>query len=186
MVTIGTDGVVDYVQMPNGERLMLGSVSVLTLISNLVSPPRVARQAVDSFLQSNETLVRVDLDKMMDLLPFKWARFSSINPLMGKGDHTALETDMLKQASFDSFTSNVETAENIVSKVAATNSTIDRLVKAGKNFDSARAKSDLLKIASRVAEISENVDLAQPWVGNDLAELHKQATEIYALFPVED
>ena len=89
---------------------------------------------------------------------------------------------MLKTASYDTFTANVETAEDIVAKVAATDEAIDRLMTAGKRFDSVRAKQDLHKIASRVAEIAQNVDLAQPWVGNDLADLSKRATEIHGLF----
>jgi hypothetical protein len=73
-------------------------------------------------------------------------------------------------------------AEDIVNKVAATDTTIDRLVAAGKRFNSVRAKSDLYKIASRVAEISQSVDLGQSWVGGDLGILSQQANEIHDLF----
>ena len=90
---------------------------------------------------------------------------------------------MIKSASYDTFSAHVELAEDIVAKVAATDEVIDQLVTAGKRFDAARAKQDLHRIASRVAEIAQNVDLAQPWVGNDLTALNEQADKIQSLFP---
>lgn len=189
MVTFGTDGFVDYVQVPDGQRFMLGPVSVLKLIMGLV-PTRTARTALKEFVGKNQVMVSVDLDKMWSMLPFRRARYSSANPLMGRADRSAqiprfVETEnqaAMKTASYDTFTANVELAEDIVAKVATTDEAIDRLVNAGKKFDSVRAKSDLHKIASRVAEIAQNVDLAQPWVGGDLATLSKQANEIHGLF----
>jgi hypothetical protein len=193
MVTFGTDGFVDYVQVPDGQRYMLGPISVLKLITGLV-PTRTARVALKEFVSSHQVMLSVDLDRMWAMLPFRRARFSSTtNPLMQGHDRQAQiarysesekQTAMLKTASYDTFTANVELAEDIVAKVAATDEAIERLKTAGKRFDSVRAKQDLHKIASRVAEIAQNVDLAQPWVGNDLADLSKQATEIHGLFEV--
>jgi hypothetical protein len=186
MVTFGTDGFVDYVQVPDGQRYMLGPVSVLRLITGLVST-RTARTALKEFVGSHRVMLSVDLDRMWEMLPFRRARFSSVaNPLMSGPDRQArcIETEnpMLKIASYDTFTANVELAEDIVAKVAATDEAIERLRTAGKRFDSVRAKSDLHKIASRVAEIAQNVDLAQPWVSNDLADLSNMASEIHGLF----
>lgn len=189
MVTIGTDGVVDYVQVPEGQKFTLGPVSVLRLITGLVSSRRVARQALDEFLSKKQVMVSVDLDQMWAMLPYNRARYSSTNHLMGSADHSQpadQENQMPKNASYESFTENVEMAEDIVAKIAATNTTIDRLVAAGRKFNASRAKGDLMKIASRVEEITQNVDLAQPWVGADLAELSKKACEIYNLFPVSE
>lgn len=184
MVTFGTDGFVDYVRVPDGQRYMLGPVSVLKLITGLV-PSRTARVALKEFVSSKQVMLSVDLDRMWAMLPFRRARFSSVaNPLMQGPDRQVLseKSTMLKTASYDTFTANVEIAEDIVAKVAATDEAIERLKTAGKRFDSVRAKQDLHKIASRVAEIAQNVDLAQPWVGNDLADLSKRATEIHGLF----
>lgn len=89
---------------------------------------------------------------------------------------------MDRTASYETFSSNVELAEDIITKVAAVDSRIDALVLEGKRFDSDRAKSDLHRIASRVSEIAQNVDLAYPWVSNDLETLSKKANEIYGLF----
>lgn len=192
MVTFGTDGFVDYVQVPDGQKFMLGPVSVLKLIMGL-APLRVAKQALRQFVDERQVMLSVDLDRMWALLPFQRARFSSTNPLMGRPDRNTPRARLgetenqaaMKTASYDTFTAHVELAEDIVAKVAATNDAIDRLVTAGKKFDSVRAKADLHKIASRVAEITQNVDLAQPWVGSDLADLSKRANEIHGMFPQE-
>lgn len=198
MITVGTDGVVDYVQLPpDGQKFMLGPVSVLKLITCL-TPARVLRKALNSFLSDKQVMLSVDIDHMWSLLPFRRARYSSVwasilpiarrgetstNPLMGRVNHGAmLENTMIKQASYDTFSAHVELAEDIVAKVAATDEAIDRLVAAGKRFNASKAKQDLHKIASRVAEIAQNVDLAQPWVGNDLSDLSTKATEIQSLF----
>lgn len=181
LVTVGSDGFVDYVQTPDGQKHMLGPVSVLKLITGLV-PTRTAREALQEFTSSNRTMLKVDLDKMWELLPFRRARYSSTtNPLIEREDRNP-EISMTKSANYDAFSANVDLAEDIVAKVSQTDETIDRLREAGKRFDSVRAKADLHKIAARVTEIAENVDLAQPWVGNDLVELSKRANDIHALF----
>jgi hypothetical protein len=182
MVIIGTDGFVDYVQMPDGQKFMLGPVSVLRMITSL-TPARACRRAVTTFLADKQVMLSVDLDHMWSLLPFHRARYSSTNPLMGRANHSPLlENTMIKSASYDTFSAHVELAEDIVAKVAATDEAINRLVAAGKRFNAAKAKQDLHKIASRVAEIAQNVDLAQPWVGNDLSDLSAKASEIQGLF----
>jgi hypothetical protein len=251
LVTIGTDGFVDYVQTPDGLKFNLGPVSVLKLITGLV-PVRTARAALKEFLENKQVLLSVDLDKMWKLLPFQRARYSSVyNPLMSNsscrpvilreanmdpekitkeaieqqvaqiekeisnlqasgmpknmlasqvetlkgmiatmkapspyGDQSKNKTyyGLGKTASYDTFMANTEMAEDVITKVAATDETIDRLVSEGKHFDSARARMDLHKLASRVSEISQNVDLAYPWVSNDLMELSKKANEIHELF----
>jgi hypothetical protein len=189
MVTLGTDGNVDYVQIPTGQKFSLGPVSVLHLISKLSRSKRVAKNALEAFLSDKQVMLNVDLDHMWALLPFRRARYSSTNSFMSQGDHSHHPVSgdpMIKSASYDTFVENVGMAEEVVHKVAATNATIDTLVAAGKQFNSARAKEDLLKIAARVAEIAQNVDMAQPWVGADLADLVKKASAIYALFPVEE
>jgi hypothetical protein len=185
LITIGTDGNVDYVQTPDGQRFMLGPVSVLKLVTGLV-PARTAKTALEEFTEKKQVMLSVDLDKMWALLPFRRARYSSTSkPFMEKKDRSGSFSDLeinMETASYDTFSSNAELAEDIIAKVAATDSKINALVKEGKKFDSNRAKTDLHKIASRVSEIAQNVDLAIPWVGNDLTELSKKANEIHELF----
>jgi len=266
LVTIGTDGFVDYVQVPDGQRHMLGSVSVLSLIAAL-TPLRHVRAALDEFLANKQVMLSVDLDKMWSMFPYHRARYSSTNPLIGEGDRTQLfsekenvmspqeifvaqlasleeqvaaferqakiasgatesvsnarvallqglvanlrlaalppeflkniekkkeeakddkkdddKKDEKKEASYEAFKSNTELAEGIVATVSATDEAINRLMSAGKKFNSVRAKADLHKIASQVTDIARDVDMAQDWVTKDLTELSKRASEIHNLF----
>lgn len=87
-----------------------------------------------------------------------------------------------KMASFDAFKANSELAEVIVAKVGEADQKIDRLVQAGRKFDVTRAKGDLYKIATKVAEIAESVDLAEPWIRGDLQKLATEAARIHKLF----
>jgi hypothetical protein len=145
----------------------------------------MARKALQEFTSTGQVMLSVDLDRMWGMLPFQRARYSSspANPLMGLVDRPVeMENYMPKTASYDTFSANMDLAEGIVTKVAATDEIIERLKKAGKRFDSVRAKADLHRIASRVTEIAQNVDLAQPWVGTDLSDLSKRADAIHELF----
>lgn len=101
-------------------------------------------------------------------------------PNKGPGDIQASYNP--KRASYDNLKANTAVAEGVLAQVDATNTKIDQLVTAGKKFDASRAKQDLLKIASKVNEIVANVDLAQPWVRDDLLDLAKAAENIHGLF----
>lgn len=85
-------------------------------------------------------------------------------------------------ASYETLKSNTTLAEGILNTIEETNDKVTALVTAGRKFNASQASSDLYAIASRVAEIMNNVDLAQPWVTKDLAALDKQAKHIHGLF----
>ena len=78
--------------------------------------------------------------------------------------------------------SNADVAEEILSKLATTSDKIDALVAAGRPFNASKAQYDLHKIASEVHNLLANVDLAEPWVANDLAEVATKAARIHDLF----
>lgn len=86
------------------------------------------------------------------------------------------------EPSYDTLQANTALAEDILGKVEATSAKIDQLVTAGRKFNASRAKSDLFGVANRVAELLENVDLAQPWVEKDLTALAQEAGHIHGLF----
>lgn len=88
----------------------------------------------------------------------------------------------VKAASYASLEDNAAVAEEILSKVGATTDKIDLLVERGRRFNASQAREDLHDITSRVAEILANVDLAQPWVKNDLRSLAERAAHIHSLF----
>jgi hypothetical protein len=90
--------------------------------------------------------------------------------------------DGVKAASYESLDGNSKIAEEILSKVSATTDKIDELVEKGRKFNASQARGDLHDITARVAEILSNVDLAQPWVENDLRSLAERAAHIHGLF----
>jgi hypothetical protein len=88
-----------------------------------------------------------------------------------------------KRASIATFEQNTSIVEETLKTVEATNEKIDNLVAAGKKFNHVAAKRDLMKVASRVTEITASVDLGYDWIKADLETLAKTASEIHDLFP---
>lgn len=84
LVSVGTDGVTDWVKTPNGQRFNLGPVSALKFVTSLSKGSRQARQALDLFLKAGEAMLTVDESKMWDLMKParpRWAS-SSEGPFM--------------------------------------------------------------------------------------------------------
>lgn len=265
LVTIGTDGLRDFVDVPGGWRYTLGSVSVAQFVASLASSTSEARRAIDAYLKLGKGSFRADPARISEVLSPRRQVLAS--PLIPSENRTPLRTEGRamasvetqnfeqklaavekqlaamgskaasqdtfaaleslvaalkdpdyvvvaaeqtqgepaqqteqapkepepakaqedqgqKTASYESLKANADVVESILATVDGTNEKIDRLVAAGKRFNAAKAKSDLHKIASKVSEIVANVDLAAPWVKNDLVELARQADTIHSLFPV--
>lgn len=248
LVTVATDGSRDYVVLPDGQRRILGTISVLRFVTDLTPHIRLARQILDQYLKHGEAMFTVDLDLMDEMFVPKRARWSSESSgmnfsLIGGSDRTSQPTgthnmadtktlqDLLSKvgqietvvASLDKFASenliapkhhaqlrtlvgqvvseepttasapvatpsvdtlqaNATLAEDILATVEQTDAKVEALVTAGRKFNASRAKDDLYGIASKVAEILNTVDIAQPWVGDNLSELAKQAKDLHGLF----
>lgn len=271
-VTLGTDGLRDYVELPDGVRYLLGTLSVTRLLGGLVSQFDM-RRVCDAFNEGKRPRVSVDLDALQEVLELnihrsRWAGATS--PLIPAGNRTpkhgegrnmaANETvkdegrraliattltaieqhvaavaaakkasaedceklraltatlstepveapvaaeaapaaqaappapvDMpkaagMKSASFENLETNTATIEQTLALVQATDTKIEKLVAAGKQFNHVAARRDLQKIASRVEDIVASVDLAYAWVNEDLSALAKQAEDIHNLFPAD-
>ena len=66
-VVIGHDNVSDWVQLPDGTKLMLGTLSVLQFVSKLAPDRSLARRALDEFLKHGEAMLPVSLSAMEEL-----------------------------------------------------------------------------------------------------------------------
>lgn len=78
LVTIGSDSATHWVKTPDGHRFNLGPVSVLSFVTKLaLGTAKQARDALDRFLQGKEVVLRVDDDKMWDLLAPRRAFWSA-------------------------------------------------------------------------------------------------------------
>jgi hypothetical protein len=201
-VFFSTDGLRDYVEMPDGVKYILGTMSVIRLISPL-APSNEVRRVCDAFNEGKRPRLWVDLDLLWEALELnirrsRWASDDSASPdlLIPVGNRTPQteSTTMsdsktpdfsvaTKRASIATFEQNTSIVEETLKTVEATNEKIDNLVAAGKKFNHVAAKRDLMKVASRVTEITASVDLGYDWIKADLETLAKTASEIHDLFP---
>jgi hypothetical protein len=69
LVTVGTDGFTDWVQLTDGSKLSLGPVSVLSFVTKLCPDGRKAKQALEGFLR--------DRDQMWAMLTPRRARWAA-------------------------------------------------------------------------------------------------------------
>lgn len=82
-VTLETDGARDFVCLPDGVRYILGTVSVLKLVSALVVDRVMRRRALDDFNRTGQAMVALDVDRMFEFLAPKPLRKSArVSPLI--------------------------------------------------------------------------------------------------------
>jgi len=78
LVTLGTEGTTNWVRLPDGQKFNLGPVSVLSFVTKLaLGGNRSARSILDGFLAGKEVLLRVDEDRMWELLAPRRTRWAS-------------------------------------------------------------------------------------------------------------
>ncbi len=95
-VTISTDGQRDFVTTPDGVKHILGTVSVLQVVSKL-APPGHARRVLDEFNTTGEVMVTLDLDRLFEMLAPKRRRLLA-SPLISGSDRTTKGTTMAADA----------------------------------------------------------------------------------------
>lgn len=84
LVTLGTDGLSDWVQLPDGQKLMLGPISILKFVTELGTGGAYgARQTLDEFNKDGTSMLTVDEDRMAELLKPHRARWTSVRALLG-------------------------------------------------------------------------------------------------------
>jgi hypothetical protein len=95
LVTIGTDGATNWVRTPDGQKFNLGSVPVLSFVTKLVlGGNREARRALDGFLRGEEVMLRVDDERMWELLAprrTRWGAMDSFIPQTSRGTDMSIE-----------------------------------------------------------------------------------------------
>jgi hypothetical protein len=95
LVTIGTDGATNWVRTPDGQRFNLGSVPILSFVTRLVlGGSREARRALDGFLQGDEVMLRVDEDKMWELMTPRRSRWGATDSFIPRDQRTSRGTTM--------------------------------------------------------------------------------------------
>ena len=124
-VTVETDGHRDYVRMPSGQRYILGTTSVLKLLSALVSDRLMFRHAIEEFNAKGHAVVALDPEAMLEMLAPKITRRAGLaSPFMGHQDRTSFTTlegkDMSVQRLLELRLSHLEhTVREMNSRVAS-------------------------------------------------------------------
>jgi hypothetical protein len=111
LVTVGTDGVTDWVKTPDGLRFNLGAISALRFVSSLVSG-RIAKRALDAFLADKEAMIAVDEDKMWTLLaPHRAIWSADVSSSMEPQSMTARHTDTSRKGTMTTLSDDLATIE---------------------------------------------------------------------------
>jgi hypothetical protein len=93
-VTVGTDGYADWVQLADGQKLMLGPISVLKFVTDLgVGGAYGARKTLDEYMKDGSSMLMVDADRMAELLKPHRARWTSVRPAIPGVANRALIPD---------------------------------------------------------------------------------------------
>ena len=77
LVTIATDGFRDYVSLPNGDTINLGTTSVLKLITEVVPFSADIRKALDTFLAKGTVTLAADQSALLKVLRPKKSRWAA-------------------------------------------------------------------------------------------------------------
>lgn len=81
LVTLGTDGLSDWIQLSDGQKLMLGPISALKFVTEVgVGGSYGARKTLDEFIKDGTSMLMVDEDRMSALLKPHRARWTSVLP----------------------------------------------------------------------------------------------------------
>lgn len=113
LVTIATDGFRDYVSLPNGDTINLGTTSVLKLITEVVPFSADIRKALDTFLAKGTVTLAADQSTLLKVLRPKksrWAKHENRFIPVGIQDPNGVWNSM----STDLFDSNLASLETLV------------------------------------------------------------------------
>ncbi len=113
LVTIATDGFRDYVSLPNGDTINLGTTSVLKLITEVVPFSADIRKALDTFLAKGTVTLAADQSTLLKVLRPKksrWAAYENRFIPVGIQDPNGVWNSM----STDLFSSKLASLETLV------------------------------------------------------------------------
>jgi hypothetical protein len=150
LVTVATDGFRDYVSLPGGRQINLGSISVLKLVTSLVKGVNPCRRALNAFLKNRQVVISVDLEELEDLLKPKRSRWACHDDLFIPNGFRQL----VRGTSMNPETSQ---AEAINQKIAAIEEGLDLLDKAATEHASEGEVAGLVaSLSSLVSDLGSD------------------------------
>jgi hypothetical protein len=166
LVTVGTDGVTDWVRTPDGQRFNLGPVSVLGFVAKLTSAS-AARRSLDTFLKSGEVMVPVDEDRMWAVLkPHRAIWSSSDGSFMPEDHRTTASSGRTATMTIDQDLAALET------HIAALNEASSK-----KATNMAEGVEILVKLAGKIKSPNQSKNQTYYNLGEPKVETVKDAAE---------
>lgn len=112
LVSVGTDGIKDWVRTPDGLKLNLGPHSVLSFVTQLSKNPLAARHALTQFLKKGEAMLSVDEGRLWKLLApvrARWATDAFMPPLS-----TIAEQHHFERTSMETVFEHLNRTERVI------------------------------------------------------------------------
>lgn len=165
--TIGTDGKTDFLQIPDGTRLNLNTISVLDLVAAAV-PRKHWAIALDTFNERGSVAVEVDLDRAEALMQsaFAWRRVAA-DPLI---DEAVAGTAML--ATVTALETHVENmVQRLGTKTAAMNRGRELLKRLVASLDADKIYSEIAESPVLASADAATVDSAHADISNTLTKI---------------
>lgn len=125
LVTVGTDGMKDWVRTPDGQKFALGSISVLSFVSKLARNSRAAKNTLDDFLKTGEAVLKVNDDHMWSILAPRRARWASDGSFMFQDQRQAHLPPRTGMTTLDDILTKTETVMAYCTKQASAGNPID-------------------------------------------------------------
>lgn len=123
LITLATDGFVNWVELPDGQRKSLSVCSPLKFVVELASNVSTARRVLDAFNEGQPALFSVDLDRMEDVIRPPRRRWGA-KPFMDSEGRTS-ETLMSNFSRVFKATRGTEQALKAWSAKASTDKTLE-------------------------------------------------------------
>lgn len=164
LVTIGTDGIKDWVKTPNGRKFALGEHSILSFVTKLTPSSRAARIALDAFLKEGEAMLTVDETRLGDF-------FVPRRPRWASGDGPFMPLDQRRFSSVRS--SKMSKIPEFLRAAEATVSHLDKVATDGRQDP--RAVEALVKLGLKLAADEDDAEVEQ--IDEDDVQVEQQSKQ---------
>ena len=147
LVSVGTDGVTDWVRLPDGQKFNLGPMSVLSFVTKLAKNATAARATLNGYLKRGEAVLTIDADKMWNLMQPRraiWASDSLYAPSFVMAESIAQHQSNTTPTRLNEMTTILDDLSQVERKIAHLN----KLAAEGKKDPA--AIEELVKLAQKI------------------------------------
>lgn len=178
LVTVGSDGLSDWVQTPDGQKFTLGPVSVREFVKRL--SPKPAKPLLERFVQAGELVLSVDLDHMWEVLKPRRARFAVgpfMTPSQGEGRNFPMD-----EKYFQEIEASLSEAEKLLGGLSrqASDQNVREFLKAAQKIKSPNQSKNQTYYNLGAPDVHEVMDPApEPHTVGKSASFGRLSFDIY-------